>query len=150
MLIQKIRELKSKKLVIIGIGNDLHGDDGFGPVMIKKLEGRIDQKLIDCGVSPENFTSEIIKEKPDGIIFLDAANFEGNAGDIKIIKGKEIPKAALSTHSLPLSILMDYLNGNTGAEIFMIGVKPECLVEMSEEVKNTIERLSDLFIREFS
>ncbi len=149
MLIQKIRELKSKKLVIIGIGNDLHGDDGFGPVMIKKLKGRIDQKLIDCGVSPENFTSEIIKEKPDAIIFLDAANFEGNAGDIKIIKGKEIPKAALSTHSLPLSILMDYLKEILEPR-YSCGSEAEMPGKMSEEVKNTIERLSDVLIREFS
>lgn len=108
--------MKSKKLAIIGIGNELHGDDGFGPVMIEKLEGRIDQKLIDCGVSPENFTSEIIKEKPDAVIFLDAANFEGNtgSGDIHDRSEAEVPR------------------------------------KMSEEVKNTIKRLSDVFIREFS
>ncbi len=149
MLIQKIRELKSKNLAIIGIGNDLHGDDGFGPVMIKKLKGRTDQKLIDCGMSPENFTSEIIKEKPDAVIFLDAANFEGNAGNIKVIEEKEIPKAALSTHSLPLSILMDYLKEILEPR-YSCRSEAEMPGKMSEEVKNTIERLSDVFIREFS
>ena len=38
------------KVVIVGIGNLLRGDDGFGPALIERLSGNVEARCIDAGM----------------------------------------------------------------------------------------------------
>ena len=42
--------------LLLGIGNDLLGDDGVGPFIAEKLRGA-DWQVINAGIVPENFIS---------------------------------------------------------------------------------------------
>jgi hydrogenase 3 maturation protease len=140
---------KKPKVVILGIGNSMRGDDGFGPLVIKKLKkAGIKCTLINGETIPENYSGTIIKAKPELVILLDCANFGGYAGELRHIKGKDIPCLSLSTHQLPISFLTTYLQEEIGAKILIIGVqgKEFGFGEVSKEVKESAEKLTQLFI----
>ena len=63
------------KTVIVGMGNPLRGDDGFGPALIERLRGKVSATCIDAGIAPENYVGRIVKETPDTILLVDVASW---------------------------------------------------------------------------
>ncbi len=134
-----------KKLAIVGVGNEMKGDDGFGIKVIKNLLNHykkiypnidenkevniIDNKLIliNSGVVPENFTDILKKEKPTHILIIDAAIMGKNYGDIDIINPDDIDEIHFSTHSLPMSLIVKYINYYINTDVVIIGIEPICL-----------------------
>ena len=43
-----------KKILLLGMGNFLRGDDGFGPWVIRHLKDKTSLMLLDAGANPEN------------------------------------------------------------------------------------------------
>jgi hydrogenase 3 maturation protease len=141
---------KKPRLAILGIGNSMRGDDGFGPLVIGKLkEAKVKCISIDGETVPENYSGPIIKEKPELIVLLDCANFGGCPGEIRIIDEKDIPCLSLSTHQMPISFLTAYLKDETGARVLIIGVqgKEFGFGEMTKKVRESAEKLAELFIK---
>ncbi|MBU3933246.1 MAG: hydrogenase maturation peptidase HycI [Candidatus Omnitrophica bacterium] len=139
------------KTVIVGVGNTLRGDDGFGPALIKRLEGKAKACCIDAGSAPENFTGKIIKEKPDTILIVDALHLGLAPGAWEILKKDEIAKSGLSTHDISPNMFIEYLESRTSADIYMLGVQPKDISfgrEMSTEVKSALEKIADVIASE--
>ena len=67
---------RTAKIVLVGIGNPLRGDDGFGPALIAALDGQVRAVCIDAGTAPESYAGKIIKENPDTVVFVDAADLD--------------------------------------------------------------------------
>lgn len=145
------------KLVIIGVGNTLRGDDGFGPALIARLKKEIEEKgdrrltsvplLIDAGNAPENYAGKIVKEKPDTILIIDAIDLDLKPGEYEIITKSEIAETGFTTHNMSLNMFIEFLEKETGANIFILGIQPENLnfeEQMSENVKNAIKEISKL------
>lgn len=136
--------------MILGIGNQLRGDDFLGSLIAQKLIPKCDVEdsvIIDAGVVPENFTGVIKKETPSHIILIDATDMKRPPGYIKIIKKKEISQYNISTHAMPLSFLMKYLQQTTKAHIILIGIQPkemELTDCVSKEVKKSVEYVVDV------
>jgi hydrogenase 3 maturation protease len=106
--------------------------------------------VFDGGTVPENYTGAIKKENPTEIILIDAANMEKEAGYIKIIDRTEIASYHLSTHAMPLSFLVKYLEHSTKAKIILIGIQPkelELVGNISIEIKKSMEYLVDIFLK---
>ena len=69
------------KIICVGIGNTLWGDDGFGPAVIDRLEqDEIDASLLCGGV--EGFGIVCSLENYDTVIFIDGTVDEGSPGQI--------------------------------------------------------------------
>jgi hydrogenase 3 maturation protease len=103
--------------------------------------------VFDGQVVPENFTGAIKKENPSHIILIDAADMGKRPGHIKLIKKNEIAQYHISTHAMPLSFLIKYLEHSTKAQIILIGIQPkemELVDQVSEEINISIESLVDL------
>jgi hydrogenase 3 maturation protease len=77
--------LLSQKAVIVGIGNDMRGDDAFGPMVVERLRGRVRADLIDAGVSPENCLGKLSALKPRVVLLVDAVDFDGAPGDMALL-----------------------------------------------------------------
>lgn len=77
--------------VILTVGNTLRRDDGVGPYISKKLVEGSSLKIIACETRPENFLEEVVRLKPGQIFVIDAADFGGLAGEVKIIPNEKIP-----------------------------------------------------------
>lgn len=115
------------RLVIIGVGQALRGDDGVGSALARQLAGRLaaDALLIlDAGHAPENFLGPVVRFQPDAVLFLDAARGGGAPGDIVWLRPAEADGRGGSTHALSLEMLADYLTAETGAVIRVLGIEP--------------------------
>jgi len=141
------------RVSIVGIGNPLRGDDGFGPTMIEALKGTVSAFLFDCGTAPENYIIPILQVNPDVIILLDSVDFEKTPGALGVFAIDEVSKINLSTHNISAHLITDFLKmGNENALIFMVGIQPKNIrfgEPLSDEVKEGIGRLKAVFARLF-
>ena len=142
-----LKELLKGKIVIVGIGHPLRGDDALGPCLVKRLEGHTDALCIDAGSAPENYLGKIIKASPDVVLFIDAVDFNKEPGYYKILKQEEILKTGLTTHDLSPRMLIEYLAVETKARIYLLGIQPKDLKigqELSEPVQKALNELECL------
>lgn len=137
------------KAALVGIGNPLRGDDGVGVRIVELLQedGPRNVLLLNTETVPEAFTGKVVEYNPTHVLLLDAANFRGEPGDVKLIESSKIGGQALSTHSLPLTIFIVYIEKTLGSRVLLLGVQPrniEYFTEMSREVEKTAEEIADL------
>ena len=135
------------KTVIVGIGNIIKGDDGFGPALIKKLDGKIKAVCIDAGLTPENYAGRITKQNPDTILLVDAVHLDLPGGRYEILKPEDILKSGFTTHDISPRMFIEYLESQTRARIFLLGVQPQNISlgdEMSDSVKMALEEIESL------
>ena len=140
-----------KKLVIMGIGNDICGDDGIGPYIvenIKHLESS-NVSILNATTVPENFTGKIRKIDPTHIIIVDAVIMNEGPGKIKITKKEEVAGVSISTHSMSLSYLVNYLELEKPYNILFIGIEPESM-ELGQGLSPLVKSSSDEIINIFT
>jgi len=117
-----------KKLVILGIGNDIRGDDGLGQYIVNKLDKKINNdniEIINAKTVPENFTGKIRSIDPSHILIVDAVIMDEKPGTIRLVKKEEVSSVSISTHSMSLSYLVKYLELKKPYNILFIGIQPE-------------------------
>ncbi|MEO0138166.1 MAG: hydrogenase maturation peptidase HycI [candidate division WOR-3 bacterium] len=136
------------RICILGVGNIQRGDDGAGPLLINLFKTRIEKKenilLINSGETPENFTGEIRKFQPDLVIIFDACIRSKKPGEIFIVNPEKIENEDISTHRLPLSMFVKFLEETIPTRVIIIGIEPKNLNfgdGISPEVKKAVEAL---------
>ena len=129
--------------VIICIGNRDGGDDGIGPYIADVMK-KVTQNdtILDCGITPENYTAVIKQKKPKTLILIDAAEMKLPAGEIRMIPKEKLGTMHISTHGIPLSVLINYLEQEV-ENIIVIGLQPK---RMSGSMSNTIKKSGDHLI----
>lgn len=99
-------------------------------------------KVVNCGMYPEHFV--YLSRDFDRVILIDAVQMGLPAGETRIIPKNMLAKSAISTHNLPLYLLIDFLEKD-GKEVIFIGIQPAKLEgELSEKVKRAGEKLAML------
>ena len=150
----KIKSRIKGNVTLVGIGNPLRGDDGFGPKLIEALKGSVKAAIFDCGTAPENYIIPILNSNPDTVILLDAADFRGSPGDIGVFNMEEISNMGFSTHNSSPRLLADlFKTGDAGLNIFMVVMQPKNISfgeNLSDEMKRGIERLKKVFLKVLS
>jgi hydrogenase 3 maturation protease len=134
-------KLLKGKIVLVGIGNPLRGDDGFGPALIAQLQGQVKALCLDAGTAPESYAGKIIKADPDTIVLVDAAHLDLAPGEIAVLNKEDILQTGFTTHDLSPELFIQYLESQTTADIYLLGVQPQTVVlgaEMSEAVSQTL------------
>ena len=115
--------LKNKKTVFLAVGNIMRGDDAFGPVLYDLLAARANKNFLPLngGEMPESFTSKIKAFAPDYLIIADAVAAPVNAPAWAVLGEGDITGASLSTHTMPLDIMIKFLKEDLPAlEIIFI------------------------------
>ena len=123
-------------IVLLGIGNPLHADDGAGPRLADMLIGVSGVTAFNCGTAPENFTGLVRKLGPDLLIIADAAEMGLPAGSVRIIPPEKIHDTSVGTHTLPLYHLVDFL-ADPSRKIVIIGIQPASL-EWTDQVSDPV------------
>ena len=116
------------KVVVLGVGNRLRGDDAVGCILCDELAGLVGAQVIDCADTPENFVEPVAKLRPRRILVIDCCDFGAEAGEFRLFSRKELEELSyglLSTHTLPLSLTVELLSVETGAAIELLGIQPE-------------------------
>jgi hydrogenase 3 maturation protease len=141
-------EILKEKVVIVGLGQVLKGDDGLGSLLIERLQGRVRAVCLDAGTAPENYLGKILQEQPQTILFVDAVDLARPPGDWEILSQEEILSSGLTTHDLSPRHLLEYLREQTSAGIFLLGVQPQHMglgAGLSMAVNQTLEDLVKIF-----
>ncbi len=119
------------RVAILGVGNDLHGDDGAGVWVVRHLAARSPAApnllLIEAGTAPENFTGPLRRFGPDLVLEIDAADQAAPPGTATWIDWREADGLSASTHTLPPSVLASFLAAELGCEIRLVGIQPASL-----------------------
>ena len=122
------------------IGNRDGGDDAIGPYVADRLQNYF--TVIDCGTTPENYTSVVKKYSPKNLIIIDAVEMQLDVGKIRIVPKEKIGVMTISTHGIPISVLIGYLEQYVEKIIF-IGIQPK---SMSGKISNLLKKSADELI----
>ncbi|MBU0762649.1 MAG: hydrogenase 3 maturation endopeptidase HyCI [Candidatus Altiarchaeota archaeon] len=136
------------KVCFVCVGNELSGDDGFGPYVHSLIEGRV--HAIDASTFPEAFVGVIIEKRPERVVLLDAAEFGAAPGELHIIDPSTIEQSHFSTHRAPLKHFINSL-GKEGIPVVLLCVQAKKTglgEEMSQEVKTAAEDIAKKIIGE--
>ena len=130
--------------LVMCIGNRDGGDDAIGPYIADKLtQEKGDLVVLDCGTVPENFTSVVKKYNPKNLIIVDAVEMGLDTGEIRIVPKEKIGVMHISTHGIPISVLINYLEQYV-ENITLIGVQPEY---MSGYISKNVKRSGEILIK---
>jgi hydrogenase 3 maturation protease len=135
-------------ILIITVGTVFRSDDGVGPYIAEKCTSlKRNIVVLNAGERPENIIDRAIEIKPQKTIFIDAADFGGYAGEIRLVPEEAIPDTLISTHTFPLKIISRILAKDTGTDVCFIGVQPKDMgfgEGLSPEVRESAELIIGL------
>jgi coenzyme F420 hydrogenase subunit delta len=151
-----------KPTLVLGCGNTLFGDDGFGCAVVEYAEAHYDVPepvcLLDVGTGVRKllFTLCLSPARPQRLIILDAIDAGRSPGEVFEINPSEIPVAKLddfSLHQLPTSNLLRELQETCGIEVRVLacqtGPLPEEVQEgLSEAVSRAVPEATAWLVRQ--
>jgi len=153
ILKDRIRLLLKGKVVFMGIGNILRGDDGIGPELVARLSGK-GLFTVDAGTVPENYIRPVVRLDPDTVVIVDAVSMDSDRGVVELLDRSEIlGNTGFTTHTLSPVMVMERLEEETGARVVMLAIQPGTLefgAPLSPEVARLLEVLPDLLTQEKS
>jgi coenzyme F420 hydrogenase subunit delta len=134
-------EWYDKSVLILGCGNVLLGDDGFGPAVAQRLCANFtipaDICVLDAGTSVREilFDTVLSEKKPIKIVIVDAMDCGREPGELFLLDIDSLPKVKLddfSMHQIPTSNLLRELRDHCGIEVVVIAC----------QVANTCDRVN--------
>jgi len=149
-VLNELRNALSGRVVMLGVGNRTRGDDGVGPMLMDRLAGRVAVPCLDAGVAPENYLEKIVQASPDSLLIVDATDFGGAGGEVRLFSSEAIADGGFSSHALSLKMTCDYLNARHPMQIFLLAVQPNACEmgrELSKPVTETLDRLTNTLIK---
>ena len=140
------------KTLVLGCGNVLFGDDGFGPAVVEYLlentEIPPNTCVINAGLSVREllFTIVLGDTRPEKIIIVDAVDAGRIPGDIFELEVSDIPEIKIddfSMHQMPTSNLLRELQEICGVEVQIISVQVQSIPDevspgLSAVVRNSV------------
>lgn len=143
LLRQKLASYPHPSIAVLGIGNELRGDDAAGVIVARELQscvgatlvGRpmgqapgqapgLPLQIIEAGAAPEAFTGQLRRFDPDLILMIDAAHMDQPPGTIRWIEWQATIGLSASTHTLPLNVIAQYLVTELSCDVAVIGLQP--------------------------
>ena len=141
--------LTGKRILLLGVGNRLRGDDAVGSLLVEGLQGQVDIPTIDAGDVPENYLGPIEESGAEVVLVVDAADFGGKVGDVAIFDIEQVQGMSVSTHTTNLGLMFKVIPSEKRPQVIMLGIQPgklELGQGLSEPVRVTMENLADMFI----
>lgn len=127
-------------ILVLGLGNTIMTDDGFGVRAIESLSSRYrfrgEVKLLDGGTLGLDLLPHL--EEVESLLIVDALDMRDEPGKVFRIEGEEVPRAfasKLSVHQMGLQDLLAVaeLQGHVPKRLVVWGVQPEC-IEMGTDL----------------
>lgn len=143
--------ISGQSVVIMGVGNELRGDDSLGVILAERIEDEVPVRVFVCHDLPEDYAVKAADLEPDIVIVLDAADFDGEPGDVRLIPAEDIPPTPGVTHRPSLEMMARFLELDADARTWVLGVQPrmDCVelgAGMSEEIERVIDDLAELLL----
>lgn len=142
MLAELQSQLANKRVLILGIGNHLRGDDAVGPLLIDSLQGKVNVPMIDAGDVPENYLGPIEESRAELVLVIDAVNMDTNPGDTALLDIEQVQGKFISTHTTNLGLLFKAIPPESRPQVIVLGVQPESM-EFSQRLSESVSRTLD-------
>jgi len=138
-----LKELITGGVCAVGVGNVMRGDDGAGALVAKRFSSSIGPLCIDAGIVPENFLEKIVQTRAGTVLIVDAVDFDGAPGEIRVFETNDVAAGAISTHSLSIQMLGEYLKTRGIARVALIGIQP-ATTTLDAELTPAVDAAIDL------
>lgn len=146
-----------KSLLVLGVGNPLFGDDGYGPAVAEELtrRGRVPSfaAVLDVGTGVREILFDLIlsPERPKEVVIIDALDCGRQPGEVFKVKVDEVPRIKshdFSLHLAPSLNLLQELQDNAGVVVTIIAAQPEPIPDivtagLSEQMHKAVAKTSD-------
>ena len=143
------RNLKdARRVAVLAIGSSLRGDDAAGlqaAEELRRIRANARRKAVQSSIvnrpssirpslriflgetAPENLTGVIKKFRPTHLVILDAADAAGKRpGSISLVQhGLLRGGSSISTHNLPVNVLVEYLQQSFPCQVLILGIQPK-------------------------
>jgi hydrogenase maturation protease len=132
--------------VVITIGNPLRADDGVGPFIGEQVLDQDGLLVLNALMNPEDIVEDAIEYKPEKMIVIDAADFGGEPGEIRIIPLDRLQHyTVLSTHQFPVHVPLNIVKEETDATLVILGIQPAS-VEFGDPISEEVRQTAQLII----
>lgn len=151
--LEKIRTLFSEleaQDIILTVGNPLREDDGVGYYIYNGLirKSSLRAKVFHTDQNPSMGINLVEQHKSKRLLYIDAADFAGHPGEIRLITSNEVGDTFLSTHEIPISVIGEGIRSEYGCEVYYVGIQVKSLGYgsfISREVLDGAEKIVELW-----
>ena len=147
--IERIRQAKTRnrrpiRLTVMGIGQEMFGDDAAGVEVARRLQPLFSDHLqvIEACYVPENFTGAVRRHEPDIVLLVDESIW---AGASQFVGDCDVTGFSASSHTGPLSSLAQFISVTMDCEVWIIGIEPADLTmnaPLSASVKLAVDQVA--------
>jgi len=145
-----VPEFVKKRVLILGVGNVLFGDDGFGSAvadyLLRNCKIPNDVHVVDVGIGAGDvlFTVALSQKKPQRIIVLDAVDLKRKPGEVFLLPIDELPANKItdfSMHLFPSSNLLKELRDQMDVDVVILACQAERIPDtVSFGLSDSVER----------
>ena len=121
----KLQAALTGKVAILCIGSSSRGDDMFGPLVAKRIAGKVSAEVFDAENVPENYLGKIAKSGPDVVLLIDAAHFDAAPGQLRLLDPQDLAESSFSTHSASLKLIEEFFQAECNSKVFMLAAQPK-------------------------
>jgi hydrogenase maturation protease len=136
--------------LVLGIGNVLWADEGFGVRAVEALHAAYalpaEVELLDGGTQGLNLLEPVVSRA--AVLVFDAIDFGLEPGSLRVLRDREVPawaatKMSLHQQSFQELLAVADLQGRFPPRLTLIGVQPERLADFGGSLSDSVrERLS--------
>ncbi len=152
------------RVLILGVGNVLFGNDGFGPEVIDYLAryyaSRADVCAMDVGTGARKvlFTVALSDVRPEELVIVDAVDWGNQAGDVLEIPVESLPLTKVddfSLHQVPTSNLLRELQDDCRVKVTVlvcdVGEVPQVIEPgLSPRIQAAVVKAAELIAARYS
>lgn len=153
----KSHQLERRPLLVVGIGNILLRDEGFGPHLIRKMQTMrlpASVELLDGGTAGADLIDYICDRRK--VIFIDAVRADAEPGSVFRITEADFTsniRRSISLHEFGLveTLFMAKLLHCAPKNVILLGITPQdisCGVGLSQKIKALVPTVTDLVLNE--
>ena len=152
-----------KATLILGCGNILFGDDGFGPAVVDYLQEhhRVPSQVavldVGTGVREVLFNVILAEKKPERIIIIDALDCNREPGEVFTVSIEDIPEEKshdFSVHQMPTLNMLKELRDLCRLEVVVLAAQPEQVPEtvqsgLSKKLREVVPEVGKHIVKEY-
>ena len=158
MPIDAVQDIYRKRVLVLGCGNILFGDDGFGPAVADYINEncRVPSHagVVNVGTSARKilFNVTLDENRPKRVIIVDAVDCSRKPGEIFSLEPENLPENKtddFSMHQMPASNLLRELKNLCGVDVRIIACQVERIPDsvqpgLSQTVQDSVKIAADI------
>ncbi|MBN1125463.1 MAG: hydrogenase maturation protease [Sedimentisphaerales bacterium] len=140
----RLSNIRPERIVILGMGHELRGDDGVGPMICRTLNKQIRTHVIDVGTTPENYIQRIVRLEPQVLLIIDAADNDNPPGTAQLWNPDHLADISTGTHCPSPRLFVDLIRRQISLDCIFLTIQPahiELGSALSKSVNVTARKL---------